>query len=95
VHKIEKKGVYGQPTVEARARARDGGSRRHGGWGALAEQGEAGSGHGRRPPPWQFGPGAKVEKQVKSPKINKKIHYPDPHLEPGYHWLAVFIDVRS
>jgi hypothetical protein len=39
----EKKEVCGQPTVEARARARDGSRSR---WGALAEQGEAGSGFG-------------------------------------------------
>jgi hypothetical protein len=38
VHKSEKKEVCGQPTVEARARARDGSRSR---WGALAEQGEA------------------------------------------------------
>jgi hypothetical protein len=44
----EKKEVCGQPTVEARARARDGCRSR---WGALAEQGEAGSGLGRRPLP--------------------------------------------
>jgi hypothetical protein len=55
VHKSEKKEVCGQPTVEARAQARDGSRRR---WGALAEQGEAGSGHGRRPLPCQCGPGA-------------------------------------
>jgi UDP-sugar transporter A1/2/3 len=41
VHKSEKKEVCGQPTVEARARTRDGSRSR---WGALAEQGEAGSG---------------------------------------------------
>ena len=41
VHKSEKKEVCGQPTVEARARARDGSRSR---WGALAEQGEAGLG---------------------------------------------------
>jgi hypothetical protein len=34
VHKSEKKEVCGQPTVEARARARDGSLSR---WGALAE----------------------------------------------------------
>jgi hypothetical protein len=47
VHKSEKKEVCGQPTVGARARARDGSRSR---LGALAEQGEAGSGHGHRPP---------------------------------------------
>jgi hypothetical protein len=44
VHKSEKKEFCGQPTVEARARARDGSvcsSRSR--WGALAEQGEAGT----------------------------------------------------
>jgi hypothetical protein len=41
VHKSEKKEVRGQPTVEVRARARDGSRSR---WGALAEQGEVGSG---------------------------------------------------
>ena len=46
VHKSEKKEVCGQPTAEARARARDGSRSRR---GAPAEQGEAGSGHGRRP----------------------------------------------
>ena len=51
VHKSEKKEVCGQPTVEARARARDGSRSR---WGALAEQGEAGSGFGRRPLPCQL-----------------------------------------
>ena len=51
----EKKEVYGQPAVEARARARDGSRSR---WGALAEQGEAGSGLGRRPLPCQCGSGA-------------------------------------
>jgi hypothetical protein len=40
VHKSEKKEVCGQPAVEARARLRDGSRSR---WGALAEQGEAGS----------------------------------------------------
>jgi hypothetical protein len=55
VHKIEKKEVCRQPIAEARARARDGGSRSR--WGALAGQGEAGSGHGRRPLPCQFVPG--------------------------------------
>jgi hypothetical protein len=38
----------GGATVEARAWARDGSRSR---WGALAEQGEAGSGHGRAPCP--------------------------------------------
>jgi hypothetical protein len=38
-----------------RARARDGCRSR---WGALTEQGEAGSGLGRRPLPCQCGPGA-------------------------------------
>jgi hypothetical protein len=55
VHKSEKKEVCGQPTVEARARTRDGSRSR---WGALAEQGEAGSGFGRRPLPCQCGSGA-------------------------------------
>jgi hypothetical protein len=54
VHKSEKKEVCGQPTATARARARDGSRSR---WGALAEQGEAGSGFGRRPLPCQCGPG--------------------------------------
>jgi hypothetical protein len=45
VHKSEKKEVCGQPAVEARARVRDGSRSR----GAPAEQGEAGSGHGRHP----------------------------------------------
>jgi hypothetical protein len=48
VHKSEKKEVCGQPTAETRARARDGSWSR---WGALAEQGEAGSGQRPRPPP--------------------------------------------
>jgi hypothetical protein len=55
VHKSEKKEVCRQPTVEARARARDGSRSR---WGALAEQGEAGSGLGRLPLPYQCGLGA-------------------------------------
>jgi hypothetical protein len=55
VHKGEKKEVCGRPVVEARARARDGSRSR---WGAPAEQGEAGSGHGRHPLPWQCGSGA-------------------------------------
>jgi hypothetical protein len=55
VHKSEKKEVCGQPAVEARARARDGSRSR---WGALAEQGEAGSGFGRCPLPCQCGSGA-------------------------------------
>jgi hypothetical protein len=48
VHKSEKKKkkVCGQPTADSRARARDGSMSRR---GALAEQGEAGS--GRRPLP--------------------------------------------
>jgi hypothetical protein len=50
-----KKEVCGQPTVGARARARDGSSRSR--WGALAEQGEAGSGFGSRPLPCQCGSG--------------------------------------
>jgi hypothetical protein len=49
VHKSEKKGVCGQPAVEARVRAHDGSRGMvDGRWGALAEQGGAGSGF---PPP--------------------------------------------
>jgi hypothetical protein len=58
VHKSEKKEVCGQPAVEARARARDGSRSSSSRWGALAEQGGAGSGFGRRPLPCQCGPGA-------------------------------------
>jgi hypothetical protein len=69
VHKSEKKEVGGQPAVEARARARDGCRSR---WGALAEQGEAGSGLGRRPLPCQCGSGATAPVWVSNQQARRR-----------------------
>ena len=90
VHKSEKKEVCGQPTVEARARARDGCRSR---WGALAEQGEAGSGLGRRPLPCQCGPGdiAPVCVELNSKQAGRHIQY-----GPGLlYWNGVWIAPKA